>query len=83
MTNTANVCERCHTSTQNDDWTWIDLYSESPEDSQEYYDELTTLVSTLSGEWPESSDRSGGYFLCWICSENALGTAFHYQILGD
>ncbi len=82
-TNTTDVCAKCHTSVQNDDWTWIDLFTESPEDSQTLYDQLTTNAEYLDpSEFPTSHDETVGYWQCWVCDDIVLGTAYRYTLQG-
>lgn len=83
LTNTtADVCERCHGATQNDDWTWIDFYCTTPEESEEEYNRITAMVDYLDPSEPASEHETNGYWECWVCDEVVLSTAFRYVLRG-
>lgn len=77
---TFEVCDRCTTSIENDDWTWIDASGRTPEESLEYHATLLSSVEAMGNAVRDSRQApnrlDNGYFRCFVCGDDTLG--FNY-----
>lgn len=83
-TDTRNVlvCTACTAATTNDDWTWLDLYCDTPEESVAEYDRVTATAATLKDDQNEAHTPYG-YWDCYVCGSTFCGATGHLWSVAD
>ena len=81
-TESFTVCDECSAAITNDDWTAIDEYCESEEESIDEHSRrlasvesmgLVTMSHRLNGGTIESGHYNPGYFTCHVCGAVEIG----------
>ena len=67
------ICDTCHCSIVNVDWTWIDMY----EDGETLFDQITGRAEML-GEYLGRDSANPGYFDCDTCHSTEVGPGHAY-----
>jgi len=74
------VCDRCSASIANDDWTWLDMYADTPEESLEMHARHTASVEAM-GIVGMAAKAEGGYIRCFVCGMDEMGGYVWEQVM--
>lgn len=73
------ICTSCHASIANDDWAWLDMYADTPEESEEIYNRVTASAQALEYEYDADTHAPAGYWNCFVCDSTYCGATGHEQ----
>ena len=71
------VCEQCATGLTNDDWTYVDSYCQTEDETIEELARLHASIEAM-GNVEMSNAVCDGYHDCFVCDSTFIG-GYHYD----
>lgn len=73
------VCGECATGLANDDWSFVDHYCDTPEQSAEDHAAIAASVEVM-GDVAFTGETGDGYGRCFVCGSDAIGCLIYEQV---